>query len=157
MEEKRAQTGLIVVDLQQAFSPPPHIVQGIAEILPQYDVVIATKYLNKKWSLFETELGYTQCQIGSPESEIVIPLRPRAVFDRFSYGLLQAHIERLKEYPVRRWDIVGCDTEACVLATCYDLWDNDIRFTVLKHLCHSSGGQECHEAGLRIMKRSLGQ
>lgn len=157
MAEKQTQTGLIVVDLQHAFSPPDDVVQGIAEILPQYDVVIATQYLNKKWSMFETELGYTKCQIGSRDAEIVIPLRPRAVFDRFSYGLQQDHIDRLKEFPVLRWDIVGCDTEACVLATCYNLWDNEIKFRVLKHLCHSSGGQECHEAGLTIMRRSLGQ
>lgn len=156
-QEKRNLTGLIVVDLQHAFNPPAHIVEGIAEILPNYDIVIATQYLNRKWSIFETELGYTKCQIGSPESEIVIPLRPRAVFDRFTYGLQQVHIDRLKEFSVPRWDIAGCDTDACILGTCYNLWDNGIRFRVLKHLCASSGGEECHQAGLRIMKRSFGQ
>lgn len=156
MQEKRAQTGLIVVDLQHAFSPPAEIVQGIAEILPKYDIVIATQYLNKKWSLFETKLGYTDCQIGSRASEIVIPLRPRAVFDRFSYGLRQEHIAQLKKYPVLSWDIVGCDTEACVLSTCYNLWDNEIQFRVLMDLCHSSGGKKYHEAALTIMGRSFG-
>lgn len=156
MEGKPTQTGLIVVDLQHAFFPPPHIVEGIAAILPRYDIVIATQYLNKKWSLFETKLGYTDCQIGSHESQIVIPLRPRAIFDRFSYGLRPEHIAQLKRYPVLSWDVVGCDTEACVLSTCYNLWDSEIQFNVLKDLCHSSGGQEYHDAAMLIMGRSFG-
>lgn len=156
-DSKLTRTGLIVVDLQKAFRPSPDIVQGIAAILDQYDVVVATKFLNRQWSLYETELGYTQCQIGSPESEIVIPLRPKHVFDRFSYGVQAVHIETLKAYPVMCWDIVGCDTEACVLATCYNLWDNNIKFRVLKNLCHSSGGRDYHDAALKVMERSFGQ
>lgn len=155
--EKIAKTGLIVVDLQKAFRPPPEIVQGIVDILPQYDIIVATQFLNRKWSLYETEINYTECHVGSPESEIVAPLKPKHVFDRFSYGVQAPHIETLRRHPVKRWDIVGCDTDACVLATCYNLWDGNIKFRVLKHLCHSSGGIECHEAALRIMKRSFGQ
>lgn len=150
-------TGLIVVDLQHAFNPPPHLVEGIRTILPEYGIVVATQFLNKAKSLYETQLNYTSCQIGSRESEIVIPLKPKFVFDRFSYGLQPVHIEQLKSCPVASWDIVGCDTEACVLATCYNLWDNGIRFRVRKELCHSSGGIEQHEAALKIMKRSFGQ
>ena len=151
------QTGLIVVDLQKAFRPPASMVEGIKTILPNYDVIIATQFLNRKWSLYETEINYTQCHIGSPEAEIVIPLSPKAVFDRFSYGVQPNHLQKLKQYPVQRWDIVGCDTEACVLATCYNLWDGGLKFRVLKDLCHSSGGPDCHEAALKIMARSFGQ
>lgn len=151
------QTGLIVVDLQRAFNPSPQLVSGIQDILSKYDIIVATQFLNKKWSLFETELNYKECQFGSTESEIVVPLRPKNVFDRYSYGLQPAHIERLREYPVQRWDICGCDTEACVLATCYNLWDNGIKFRVLKELCASSGGEQTHQAALTIMKRSFGQ
>lgn len=154
--EKQAKTGLIVVDLQKAFRPPEHLVEGIRSILGDYDIVVATQFLNKVWSLYETELGYTHCQVGSPEAEIVIPLRPKLVFDRFVYGLQAPHIEKLKQLPVMRWDIVGCDTEACVLSTCYDLWNNNIKFRVLKDLCHSSGGTDFHEAALKVMQRSFG-
>lgn len=150
-------TGLIVVDLQRAFHPPAELVENIRQILPEYGIVIATQFLNRPKSSYETQLGYTRCQIGSPESEIVIPLKPAAVFDRFSYGLQPLHIERLKQYPVAKWDIVGCDTEACVLATCYNLWDNHIPFRVLKDLCYSSGGEEQQAAAFKIMGRSFGQ
>jgi len=150
-------TGLIVVDLQRAFGPPPELVENIRQILPEYGIVVATQFLNRPKSLYETQLNYTRCQIGSPESEIVIPLKPAAVFDRFSYGLQPVHIERLKQYPVASWDIVGCDTEACVLATCYNLWDYGIPFKVLKHLCYSSGGEEQQQAAFKVMERSFGQ
>jgi nicotinamidase-related amidase len=152
-----AKTGLIVVDLQRAFSPPPDLVTGIQAILPRYDCVIATQYLNHPGSLFETELNYTKCQLGSRESEIVAPLNPVAVFDRYSYGLQKPHIDMLKKQGVDRWDIAGCDTDACVLATCLALWDNGIRFRVIKELCHSSGGAAVHAAALEILKRNFAQ
>jgi len=150
-------TGLIVVNLQHARKPPPCLVESIQKISQEYDIVVATQFLNKKLSLFETELGYKESRFGSVESEIILPLRPKNVFDRYSYGLQSTHIERLREYPVQRWDIVGCDTDAGVLATCYNLWDNGIKFRVMKELCHSSGGPEVHNAALTIMKRSFGQ
>lgn len=156
-EPKKAPTGLIVVDLQKGFNPPAEQFEGIRAILGEYDVIIATQFFNKVWSLFETELNYTLCQRGSPESEIVIPLNPNLVFDRFGYGLNMHHIEKLKALPVMRWDVVGCDTEACVLSTCYDMWNYGIKFRVLKDLCTSSGGQECHDAAITIMKRSFGK
>lgn len=133
------------------------MVEKIKNIRDGYDVVIATQFINPLWGRFEKILGYKECRLGSPESDIVIPLSPQKVFDRFSYGLQRPHVEALKEYPVRSWDIVGCDTEACVLATCYALWDANIDFRVLKELCYSSGGEALHRAALDIMKRSFGQ
>lgn len=150
-------TGLIVINLQRAFLPPPEMVEGIQAILDNYDVVVATQFLNRPHSMFESELKYARCQVGSPESEIVIPLKPKSVFDHFTYGLQPAHIERIKEYNVPVWHIAGCDTEAGVLKACFDLWDQGIRFRVLKELCHSSGGAGQHEAGLKVMRRSFGQ
>lgn len=152
-----AKRGLIVVDLQRAFNPPPDLVSAIQRILPDYDCVIATQYLNHPGSLFETELNYTKCQLGSRESEIVTALNPMAVFDRYSYGLQKPHIDLLKKQAVDRWDIVGCDTDACVLATCLALWDNGIRFHVIKELCHSSGGDAVHNAAMALLARNFGQ
>lgn len=156
-EQNNLQRGLIVVDLQAAFRPPAWQIAKIENILGNYEIVIATQFLNKVWSLYETELGYTRCQMGAPDSEIVIPLRPKLVFDRFSYGVQSSHIEKLKQFPVKRWDIVGCDTDACVLATCYNMWDNGIRFRVLADYCNSSGGKDVHEAALKIMARNFGK
>src|SRR5690606_19630172 len=130
-----SQKGLIVVDLQRAFSPPAEMVEKIRARLPQYDLVVATQFLNRPGSIYETELNYTRCQIGSVESEIVIPLHPQAVFDRFTYGLQAPHIGWLKKQSVARWDVVGCDTEACVMATCCALWDNQIRVSLIEALC----------------------
>ena len=147
--------GLIVVDLQRAFSPPPALIEGIKKIREGYDCVVTTQFLNHPGSLFETELKYMACQLGSKESEIIIPLSPIAVFDRYSYGLQRPHIEMLKKQVVERLDIVGCDTDACVLATCFALWDNGVRFRVIEELCNSSRGQALHDAAIMIIKRSF--
>lgn len=151
------QTGLIVVDLQKAFSPPQDMVDKITALRGAYDIVIATQFINPPSGRFETILNYTRCRLGTPDTDIVIPLSPQHIFDRFSYGLQPQHVEVLKQYPVKSWDIVGCDTDACVLATCYALWDNNIDFRVLKELCYSSGGAALHRAALAIIERSFGQ
>ena len=52
-------------------------------------------------------------------------------------------------------DIIGLDTDACVLAHCFDLFDKDVRFRILVDGVYSSGGEDMHKAGLSIMRRQF--
>lgn len=52
-------------------------------------------------------------------------------------------------------DVIGLDTDACVLAHCFDLFDKDIPFRVLVDGVYSSGGEEMHQAGLACMRRQF--
>ena len=52
-------------------------------------------------------------------------------------------------------DVIGFDTDACVLSHCFDLFNHDIPFKVLVDGCWSSGGAEMHEAGLKCMQRQF--
>ena len=52
--------------------------------------------------------------------------------------------------------IVGFDTDACVLATCFSLWDKQITIRILANGCYSSGGETMHQSGLCIMQRQFG-
>ena len=56
-----------------------------------------------------------------------------------------------------RVTVVGFDTDACVLATCFDLWDKQVNLRILANGCYSSGGSKMHNAGLSIMKRQFGK
>ncbi len=152
-----SQKGLIVVALKKAFRPPPEMVENVRAILGQYDIVAASQFLNKSGSHYEERMGYTECRWATEEADIVIPLSPQAVFDRGGYTLQSAHVSWLKKQNVACWDVVGCDTDAGVLATCFALWDNQIVFRVLKDLCHSSGGPELHQAALKIISRNFAQ
>jgi hypothetical protein len=52
--------------------------------------------------------------------------------------------------------VFGFDTDACVLSTCFDLFNFGVDFDILSDLCWSSGGKKMHEAGLMIMERQFG-
>lgn len=52
-------------------------------------------------------------------------------------------------------DVIGLDTDACVLAHCFDLFDLDLHFRVIMDGVYSSGGEELHQAGLLCMKRQF--
>lgn len=51
--------------------------------------------------------------------------------------------------------VIGFDTDACVLSTCFDLFNNDINFRVIADGCFSSGGKAMHRCGLEIMDRQF--
>ena len=54
------------------------------------------------------------------------------------------------------YDVIGCDTDACILATAFKLFDENYEFRVLSDYCFSSGGKEVHDSAVEIMKRNFG-
>lgn len=52
-------------------------------------------------------------------------------------------------------DVIGFDTDACVLSTCFDLFNKGVPFRILANGCWSSGGAKMHKAGLSIMRRQF--
>ena len=54
-------------------------------------------------------------------------------------------------------DVIGFDTDACVLSTCFDLFNHNVNFNILTDYCYSSGGAEMHKVGLTVMKRQFGK
>lgn len=89
--------------------------------------------------------------------KIVIPLTGAVIFDHHSYGILPGQVEKLRAYDVARWDVGGVDTHGCVLATCFNLFDNSIPFQVVKEFCASSKGAEIEKATFKIMELCFGQ
>ena len=83
-----------------------------------------------------------------------------------AYGYHGGNSERvvgklLKEYPrvshLDQIDIIGFDTDACVLSAAFDVFNLGCNMRILTDLCWSSGGKKMHEAGLLVMKRQFGK
>lgn len=53
--------------------------------------------------------------------------------------------------------IIGADTDCCVLTIATSLFEYNIRPIVLTEYCNSNGGPESHVAGIRCMKRLIGE
>lgn len=64
-------------------------------------------------------------------------------------------ISLLHEHNADSAVVVGFDTDACVLATAFALFDAGVIPYIDSRGCDSSGGTELHDAALAIAARSL--
>lgn len=150
---------LLIVDLQHEFVPLEKAsfskkIFDLIKTWPEQDV-FWMRYVNHPDSLFSSELDWFEC-IESPEAGLITgdKVKPLNVIDHYGYGLPPQQVERLKHYHTVY--VCGADTDACVLAACFNLWDAGIRPFVLADYCLSSGEEDFHNMALKIMERQFG-
>lgn len=159
---------LIVVDMQEGFVHSEKIrelVSNIKRLLEAdvFDVVIATKFINTKDSMFEKYLSWSDLEIDE-EQQICQELSPyiNAITVKNYYSgvneqfLMELATNNDGTLPDRVF-LVGVDTDCCVLATAVSLFENNIRPIVLPAYTGSTGGEEAHQAGVRCLERLIGK
>lgn len=156
MKEKtdRAKPALVIVDVQQAFSVPPKIVEGIRRYSRRFERRIFTQFINPPGSLFRRKLDQQSCAPGSDDIRLLVTPEPGdMVIQKAGYGLAAGHIRRLKSAGVERAIVCGIDTDACVLGVMFSLFDAGIVCHVKENLCWSSTG--LHREGLAIIREQF--
>jgi nicotinamidase-related amidase len=166
---------LILVDVQNGFCTSENVEQleRLKRLCKSTHVhgIIATQFVNRQGSLFERALDWHAMMSGS-DVELVDGLRDIAdiVVQKSSYScsgedLLTAlrHVYRHIVFEDGEENLLpdevlvaGCDTEACVYATAIGLFDCGVLPIVVEDCCWSSGGKKMHDAGIMIMRRTLG-
>lgn len=122
--------GLLVVDLQRGFDPSEDLVNLIKGISSKYSAVAFTKFENAKESLFRRQLGWH-----GDGGELCIIRQKQIIFKKYGYGLSKQHIEAIKAMGCDEWHLCGIETDACVLACAFSLFDAGIPVKVLKEAC----------------------
>ena len=150
----------IVVDMQLAFLKKQaqfiDKVSGLVKTWPA-EHTYWTRYKNHPGSLFERYLNWSDCMVAPCSDLIPAPwVDERNVRDHFGYGLTLEFMNELKSFGYKEAALCGVDTDACVMAAAFNLWDNDIRPIVMADYCASSGGKNLHEAALDLMYRQFG-
>lgn len=145
---------LLVVDVQKEFvkgrkgmSIYKKCLDYIATEADNYDAVLAAVYVNKNNPNMKRLLNWEECKkVDSLE------FIPDAAYYHSGYSI--------KEYPhvhaTDTIDIIGFDTDACVLSACFHVFDLGCNMNIITDLIFSSGGSRMHEAGLAVMKRQFG-
>lgn len=142
---------IIIVDLQKAFPAPPKLVQRIEAYSRRFRRRIFTRFENPPGSLFRRALKQRCCRPGSHDTELWLePARNDTVIVKRTYGLEPRAVRRLRALNVTRATVVGIDTDACVLATMFSLFDAGIECRVHTDLCWSSSG--LHRPAMQIIK-----
>ena len=120
----------------------------INDHIAEYDEIIGTVFENNEDSNFVKLLNWRGCM--GYCSNIISCDR---IIHKSSYGLSDNVIQDFKSYS--RVDIFGVDTDACVLAIAFLLFDAGINFRIISDCCFSSGGEKMHNIGIEIMKRNF--
>ena len=143
---------LIVVDLQEDFKVEPYyskIINYIKNNKDKYDQIIATRFINTPDSPFVQKLNYDGAMTRSK-----LEFSYNILFGKHTYGCGSGFYKYLKEDNIY---IVGCDTDACILAMCYEMFKYNMNFYILSKYCYSSGGEEFHKSAIDIIKRNFGE
>lgn len=148
---RRNGSTLIIVDLQKAFSVPPRLVRGIRRYARRFDRRIITRFENPARSPFRRLLGQKCCAPGTGDAALFIePMNGDLLITKRGYGFSPRDLRRIKRLGVKRATVCGVDTDACVLAVMFSLFDAGIECRAKPDLCWSSSG--LHQEAMKIIK-----
>ena len=141
----------LVVDLQTEFRDNDGQYERILEFVKttkDYDKIIATQCFNLSSSPFIKYGCWYDCQ-GKVED---LEFTPYFILAKSTYGLTDyTLLDEEWEY-----DIIGFNTDGCVLKIAFDMFDKGYNFRVLSQYCYCSTGIEAHTFGKAVLKNNLG-
>ncbi len=148
---------LIVIDIPERGHEQlcRSIVQHIKS--SDYDEVFFTQFRNMPASNFVRRLGYRE-EMDEPKiTKIFAPfLTGDNYFVKHTYSALkQPELQKILE-KFDTINICGTDTDACVLATAYDAFDQGYGVNILFELCVSKN-KELHNAAETIAARNINE
>ena len=92
------------------------------------------------------------------DQSIMIDIKNNKVFEKTIYSVVNKElIEYIKENNIEQIYLCGFDTDACVLKTALDLFENNYEVYVLKDYCMCSAGQKIHNETIENLKRLIGR
>lgn len=154
---------ILLVDIQEGYmneelkNLPKDIEKHVKNY--DYDVVIATRFINKNDSLHQSDIHIKDMTVFSSKAKLVAPIDKIAdfVLMKSTYTSYTADVANLLEKKdVKQVYIAGLNTETSILATALDLFDKGIKPVVLSHLCNTTNGKRINEAALEILRIAVG-
>lgn len=145
---------LLIVDLQKQFRSYKYdnIVSKIKSLSEQYDKVYATVFSQGENDNYRQKLNWCGCQDCS-EEDLEFDTSSMEVIKKDGYGITNISSYFSEEDEV---DIIGCDSDACIMAICFQLWDLGIDFKVLTGYIYTSAREISDDDVIKIMKRNFG-
>ena len=155
---------IILVDIQEGYmneelrTLPKDIEKHVKNY--DYDLVIATRFINKNDSLHRSDIHIKNMTVFSSKAKLAPPIDKIAdfVLMKSTYTSYTDDVAKLLEKKgVKQVYIAGLNTETSILATALDLFDNGIKPVILSHLCNTTNGRRINEAALEILRIAVGE
>jgi nicotinamidase-related amidase len=140
-------TGLLIVDLQEGFGPSEALVDAIRLEAEKHCCVVQSRFTNAIGSLYRTALDWH-----GDGGLMALQIDGAVIFEKTGYGLTQAQTDVLRAMDCDEWHVCGLETDACVLACAFSLWDAGLRPRIRAEICASP----LHAEGLAVAVRQFG-
>ena len=141
---------LLIVDVQGTFSPPPWLVSGIQRLASLMPSVATIELHDESATPFKGQLGW------HPAATDRSLVRADQVFVKHGYAPSPETVAYLKRLAPQRVLVCGIQTDTCVLAAGFALFDAGLRPTLLTDLTVGSSLDRSGGLGIRLWQHHFG-
>lgn len=142
---------LLVVDVQPSFSPPLWMIDGIRKLAEQLPSVATVEQHNEAVVPFQRQLNWAP----SPNDECLI--KADRIFVKHGYLPPQSMIDHLLSLNPDRVLVCGVQTDTCLLAAGFCLFDAGLQPTLLADLTQGSSLDRTGKLGTDLWRHHFGQ
>ena len=151
---------LLVIDLQENFinENTKNVPNSIKKLIDSNiaNHIVFTKFINDDSSNFYKVLNYKGC-MSEKDRNIVIDTKDYKIIEKRVYT---AYNNELKLYintnNIKTIYLCGIDTDACVLKTALDLFENNFDVKVIEDCSMSHSGIEYHISAINMLRKLIG-
>lgn len=142
---------LLIIDIQPSFSPPAWLITNVSAWVGVLPTVATVEHHKEDCVPFGGQLGWTP---GSSDDSLIAADR---VFIKHGYLPPPASMEYLKSLQVERVLVCGIQTETCVLAAGFALFDAGLQPTLVEDLTVGSSLDVSGGLGIKLWRHHFGQ
>ncbi|MGE0651600.1 MAG: cysteine hydrolase family protein [Alphaproteobacteria bacterium] len=151
---------LIIIDVQRGFINPAtaHVPARVEALQGRYGTIVATRFVNPEGSAHRRLIGWARFAPGSDDTALAFTARADArIVEKHVYSCLTDEVRSLiNAAGAGEVHLCGIATDNCVLASAIALFEAGYTPVVLGDACASHAGSDCHDWGLRILRRLIG-
>jgi nicotinamidase-related amidase len=142
----RPHQALLVVDVQETFSPPVWLIERIAALLPLMPSVATLEIHNEDAVPFHRQLNW------APAADDRCLVAAERVFVKHGFAPSPETIAYLRSLAVERVLVCGIQADTCVLAAGFALFDAGLRPTLIADLVVGSSLDRSGALGVRLWR-----
>ena len=142
---------LLIVDVQPSFNPPQWLVDGIGTLVGRMPSVASVERHDESVTPFQRQLGW---QPAADDQSLVAADR---IFIKHGYGPTDEMLAYLKQLNPERVLVCGIQTDTCVLAAGFALFDAGLQPTLISDLTVGSSLDRSGQLGVSLWRHHFGQ
>ncbi|WP_191833703.1 MULTISPECIES: cysteine hydrolase family protein [Pseudomonas] len=141
---------LLIIDVQPSFNPPQWLIDGINSLLGRMPSVATVERHDESRTPFQRQLGW------QPAKDDHSLIAADQVFIKYGYSPSPETIAHLRQLNPERVLVCGIQTDTCVLAAGFALFDAGLTPTLITDLTVGSSLDRSGQLGARLWTHHFG-